>query len=185
MVATATPSVAQDANTAEHLLNLLISANSKGSQALLKDPHGASHSSWYLWLPPHFNTSLDIRYISRQQVKNKEVIRKWKDWAQGSNFCFNEGSIIYDRDVSSFETWGDKLDAIDFYIVLGPTQPVSFRGNPGFDALADDGMPGTGRNPGSVNFKVYVPTSDHRSIVTEEHTVSQDQFVRYAITGSL
>jgi hypothetical protein len=184
-VAAATRSVAQDAKTAEQLLDLLISANSKGSQALLKDPQGASHTSWHLWLPPHFNTSLDIRYTSRQQVKNKEVIRKWRDWAQGSNFYFNEGAIIYDRDVSSLETWGDKLDTIDFYIVLGPTQPVSFRGNPGYAASADDGTPGTGRNPGSVNFKVYVPTSDHRSIVSEEHDVSQDQFVRYAITGSL
>ena len=184
-MAAATPSVAQDANTAKQLLKLLIPATGKGCQALLKDPHAASHTSWHLWLPPHFNTSLDIRYISRQQVKNKEVIRKWKDWAQGSNFCFNEGAIIYDRDVSSLETWGDKLNAIGFYIVLGPTQPVSFRGNPGFDASAFVGTPGGGRNPGSVNFKVYVPTSDHRSIVSEEHTVSQDQFVHYAITGSL
>lgn len=184
-MAAATSSVAQDANTAEHLLELLISANSKGIKALLKDPHGASHTSWHLWLPPHFNTSLDIRYISRQQVKNKEVIRKWKDWAQGSSFCFNEGAIVYNRDVSGLDTWGDKLDVIDFYIVLGPTQPVSFRGKPGYDASADDGTPGARRNPGSVNFTVYVPTSDHRSIVTEVHTVSQDQFVRYAITGSL
>lgn len=184
-MAVATPSVAEDAKTAEQLLDLLISANSRGSQTLLKDPHGASHTSWHLWLPSHFNTSLDIRFISRQQVKNKEVIRKWKDWAQGSNFCFNEGVIIYDRDVSILETWGDKLDAINFYIVLGPTQPVSFRGSPGHQETADDGTPGSGRNPGSVNFKVYVPTSDHRSAISVEHTVSQDQFVRYAITGSL
>jgi hypothetical protein len=107
--------VAQDADTAERLLDHLISANSKGSQALLKDLHGASHTSSHLWLPPHFN----IRYISRQQVKNKEVLRKWKDWAQDSNFCFNEGAIIYDRDVSSLESWGDKLDVIDFSILMG------------------------------------------------------------------
>ena len=182
-MAVATPSVAQDSKTAEQLLDLLISANSKGSRTLLKDPHGASHTSWHLWLPPHFNTSLDIRYISRQQVKNKEIVRKWKDWAQGSSFCFSEGAIIYDRDVSSLATWGDKLDAINFYIVLGPTRPVSFRGNPGHVESADDVTRESGRNPGSVNFKVYVPTSDHRSAVSKEHNVSQDQFVRYAITG--
>ena len=43
-MAAATPSVAQDANSAEQLLDLLISANRKGSQSLLKDPHGASHT---------------------------------------------------------------------------------------------------------------------------------------------
>ena len=183
-MAVATPSVAEDAKAAEQLLDLLISANSKGSQVLLKAPHGASHTSWHLWLPSHFNTSLDIRYISRQQVKNKEVVRKWKDWAQGSSFCFNEGAIIYDRDVSSLATWGEKLDAINFYIVLGPTQPVSFRGNTGHVESADGATNEYGRYPGSVNFKIYVPTSDHRSTTSEEHNVSQDQFVRYAITGS-
>jgi hypothetical protein len=71
------------------------------------------------------------------------------------------------------------------FIVLGPTLPVSFRGIPGYDASADEGTPGAGRNRGSVNFKVYVPSNDRRSIVSEEHTVSQDQFIRYAITGSL
>lgn len=180
-----TLAVAQDAEIAEQVLSVLISASSKGSQTLLKDPHGASHTSWHLWLPPHFNTSLDIRHVWRQQVRNKEVIRKWKDWAQGSSFCFNEGAIIYNRDVSIFKTWDEKLDALDFYIVLGPTQPVSLRTSPSHDGPSNKSPTGIGRNPGSVNFKVYVPTSDHRSIMSEEHTVSQDQFVRFAITGSL
>ena len=127
---TATLSIAQDAKAAEEALDLLISKhskNSKGSKTLLKDPDESSHASWHLWLPPHFNTSLDLRYIWRQQTKNKEVVRKCKEWTQGCNFCLNEGAIIYDRDISSLETWGDKLDAIGFYVVLGPTQPVTLR----------------------------------------------------------
>lgn len=180
----ATLSIAQDARAAEDTLDLLISYNSKGSKKLLKDPDGATHGSWQLWLPPHFNTSLDLRYIWRQQTKNKEVVRKWKEWAQGSNFSFNEGAIIYDRDVSSLETWGDKLDAIDCYVVLGPTQPVSLRANSASDAAVDDSFGRAQRNPGSVNFRIFVPTTDHRSVVSGEHTVTQDQFVRYAISGS-
>ena len=103
----ATLSVAPDAKAAKQALDVLISMNIKGGKTLLKDPDAASHSSWHLWLPRHFNTSLDLKYIWRQQVKNKEVVRKWKEWAQGSSFCFNEGAIIYDRDVSEMETWGE------------------------------------------------------------------------------
>ena len=181
----ATLSLAPDAKAAEQALDVLISTSSKGSRSLLKDPDAASHDSWHLWLPPHFNTSLDLRYIWRQQVKNKEVVRKWKEWAQGSSFCFNEGAIIYDRDVSSLETWGDKLDAIDFYIALGATQPVSLRAITASEASTDEGLGRVQRHPGSVNFKVFVPTSDHKSTLSYEHTVTQDQFVRYAISGSL
>ena len=83
------------------------------------------------------------------------------------------------------ETWGDKLDAIDFYIVLGETQPVSLRVSTTSEATTDEGQGGVQRHPGSVNFKVFVPTSDHRSTFSHEHTVTQDQFVRYAISGSL
>jgi len=184
-VTKATLSVAPDATAAEQALDDLISMNSKGGKTLLKDPDAASHNSWHLWLPPHFNTSMDLKYIWRQQVKNKEVVRKWKEWAQGSSFCFNEGAIIYDRDVSGLETWGDKLDAIDFYIVLGTSRPVSLRASTVSEALTDEGPGRVQRNPGSVNFKVFVPTNDHRSAFSREHTVTQDQFVRYAISGSL
>ena len=184
-MAKATLSVAPDAKAAEQSLDVLIATNSKGSRRLLKEPDTATHNSWYLWLPPHFNTSLDLRYIWRQQVKNKEVVRKWKEWAQGSSFCFNEGAIIYDRDVSSLVTWGDKLDAIDFYVVLGATQPVSLRASTASEASTDEGLGGVQRHPGSVNFKVFLPTSDHRSTFSHEQTVTQDQFVRYAISGSL
>lgn len=181
---TATLSIAQDARAAEETLDLLISKNSRGCKTLLKDPDAATDGSWHLWLPPHFNTSLDLRYIWRQKTKNKEVVRKWKEWVQGSNFCFNEGAIIYDRDVSSLETWGDKLDAIDFYVVLGPSQPVSLRASSASEATMDDSLGRADRNPGSVNFRIFVPTTDHRSIISREHTVTQDQFVRYAISGS-
>jgi hypothetical protein len=78
-VTKATLSVAPDATAAEQALDDLISMNSKGGKTLLKDPDAASHNSWRLWLPPHFNTSLDLKYIWRQQVKNKEVFRKWKE----------------------------------------------------------------------------------------------------------
>jgi len=178
----ATLTIAQNAKKAEEVLDLLLAKNSKASQVLLKDPDSATHASWHLWLPPHFNASLDLRYIWKQQVKNKEVVRKWKEWTQGANFSFNEGAVIYDRDVSHLETWGDKLDAIDFYVVVGQTRPVSSRPSSSLESYTEDGL---NRDPGSVSFRIYLPTSTHGSAVAHEHIVTQDQFVRYAICGSL
>lgn len=167
---------------AEENLDLLLSKSGKAGKALLKDPHTATHSSWHLWLPVHFNASLDLRFTRRQQTKNNEVIRKWKEWSQGTSFCFNEGAIIYDRDVTELETWGEKLDAIDFYVVLGPTKPVTLRSGSNSSTEAADSA---NRDPGSVNFMIYMPTDNHGSVVSHEHTVTQDHFVRYAISGKL
>jgi hypothetical protein len=167
---------------AERTLDLLLVQDSEASKVLLKDPHAATHSSWHLWLPPHFNASLDLRFIWRQQVKNKEIVSKWKEWSQGSSFCFNEGAIIYDRDVSGLETWGEKLDTIDFYVVIGHSKPAISQ--PGRDLSLEDSN-STNRNQGSVNIKIYMPTSDHGSVLSGEYTVTQEQFVLYAISGRL
>jgi hypothetical protein len=180
-----TLSIVQDAEAAAAALEVLISKNNKSGNKLLKDPRFSTDEGWHLCLPEHFNTSLDIKYIWKQKVQNKVVVHKWKEWAQGSSFCFNEGAIIYNVDVSGMKTWGEKLDAIDFYVVLGPTRPVSFRADIDIGGAAN----GTKKNrierdPGSVRFKIFEPTNDHRSVLTNEHTVSQDEFVRFAITGS-
>lgn len=178
MVVAVTSPVALDAKAAENVLHRLISKPDKASPELLKHPHISTHSSWHLWLPPHFNTSLDLRYVDKQQVKDKVVVRKWKEWRQGSSFCFNEGAIIYDRDVSACRTWGEKLDAIDFYVVVGKTRPVKSLRLPS----------GTGRlgrltrDPGLVAYRIYVPNGRGSSI-EDENIVTQDGFVRFAISG--
>ena len=182
-MATATLSIADSAQAAEEILELLIMTRNKACRTLLKDPDDATHSSWHLWLPPHFNTSLDLRFIGRQQVKDKVIVCKWKEWAQGSSFCFNEGAIIYDRDVSGLSTWGDKLKAIDFYVVIGATEPVSLRTISGVEASNESAGYAVDRYPGSVAFNIYVPSEGIGSILSSEHTVTQDEFVRFAITG--
>jgi len=179
-VSSAVVTISHDARMAEETLDLLLAKSSKAGKVLLKDPHAATHPSWHLWLPAHFNTSLDLQFTWRQQTRNKEVVRKWKEWSQGSSFCFNEGAIIYDRDVTGLETWGEKLDAIDFYVVIGPSRPVTLRPGSNFSTEAADSA---NRDPGSVNFKIYIPTSNHGSVIAQEHTVTQDYFVRYAILG--
>lgn len=176
-----TTTIAESAKMAEETLGKLISRSGKSSPILLKDPATPTPPGWHLWLPSHFNTALDLRFIWKQQVKNKEIVRKWKEWVQGSNFCFHEGSIIYDRDVSLLETWGDKLDAIDFYVNLGVTRPVALKTS--VDPVT--GLTKVSRDPGSVHCRIYRPIPSHSSVLSEEVTVTQDEFVRFAISGTL
>lgn len=87
--------------------------------------------------------------------------------------------MIYDRDVSALETWGEKLKAINFYVVINSARPVSLK-------LSKDeatGLRVTQRNPGLVSFTIY--TCDHACSdeMSEEITMTQDEFVKFAITG--
>ena len=171
-------SIAEDATMAKKLLDRLTSSKGRNSRTLLKDPAIATPPSWHLWLPPHFNTALDLKFIQKQQVKDKVIIRQWKEWAQGSNFCFNESSIIYDRDVSHLETWGDKLRAIKFYLVLGATKPARR------DTTGSAETTSCQRDPGIVNYSMYEPSLEHGSRLVAQEVLTQDEFVHFAITGS-
>jgi len=161
----------------------------RSASILLKNPAANTDSSWHLCLPAHFNTALGLRFSWKQKVQNKQIVDRWREWSQGSHFCFSEGSIIYDRDVSQLETWAEKLDAVDFFIVLGPTKPVAIRTLPA-DAT---GASRIERDPGSVWFKICLPDPDGPRFTSitaaadkgEFMHLTQDEFVRFAISAVL
>ena len=152
----------------------------KHSSLLLKDPLGKSHSSWHLCFPKHFNDALDIKYIEKTQVKDKEVVDRWREWVQGSNFNFEQGSVVYDRDVSGCATWGEKLSLIKFFVEVYKSTPVS---------LVEKTDPSNGkvnliRNKGHIELHIFEPTEDKKSCkVVKKIDLNQDNFVRYAICG--
>ena len=150
-------SLASDASAAARLLDDLVAKPGRSASMLLKDPATNTDESWHLCLPAHFNTALGLRFSCKQKVKNKQVVDRWREWSQGSHFCFNEGSIIYDRDVSGLTTWAEKLEAVDFFIVLGPTKPVTIR------TLSTDttGPRRIERDPGSVCFRIFFQDPDN------------------------
>ena len=186
-------SVAKEAPAAAALLKSLIANPGRTQPTLLKDPAITTDPSWHLCLPPHFNTALGLKFLQKQKVKNKEIVERWREWVQGSNFAFSEGSIIYDRDVSQMETWGEKLEAVDFYVVLGSTRPVSLKTN----RDASTGLKKVERDPGLVTFRIYSSDSstspspgkvadvmNANSFPQDQFLqVTQDEFVRFAITG--
>jgi hypothetical protein len=172
-----------NASEAEEALDMLVSGAGKVGRKLLKCPSTSTPSSWHLSLPPHFNTALGLKFSQRQKVKNAKVVKRWKEWAQSGNFCFNEGSIVYDRDVYGLKKWGEKLEAINTFIVIGKTVPVSLR------IIKDEetGLKETRRDPGFVSFKIYGLDHESRlkSIFIRETSSTQDDFVRFAISGKL
>ena len=178
---TQTASYADDAAGAEAALDLLISGSRKGGKKLLKCPSAPTPSSWHLCLPPHFNAALGLKFAYKQKVTNRQVAERWKEWVQSGNFDFNEGSIIYDTDVCGLNTWGEKLAAIESYVVIGKTRPVSLRI---INEDATDSVK-THRDPGLVTFKIYVPDPEAglKSNCIREVTLTQDEFVRFAISG--
>jgi hypothetical protein len=180
---TQTDSHADDAAGAEAALDLLIYGSRKIGKNLLKCPSTPTPSSWHLCLPPHFNAALGLKFSHKQKVSNGQVAERWKEWVQSGNFDFNEGSIIYDTDVCGLNTWREKLAAIESYIVIGKTRPVSLKT---FNEDAPD-LVKTHRDPGLVTFKIYVPDPESglKSICLREVTSTQDEFIRFAISGKL
>ncbi len=180
---TQTASCADDAAEAEAALDLLISGSRKGGKNLLKSPSAPTPSSWHLCLPPHFNAALGLKFSYKQKVTNGQVAERWKEWVQSGNFDFNEGSIIYDTDVCGLNSWGEKLAVIESFVVIGKTRPVSLRN---FNEDATD-LVKTHRDPGLVTFKIYAPDPESglKSICLREVTSTQDEFVRFAISGKL
>ncbi len=177
-----TVSYAANASEAEVALDSLLSGASKAGKKLLKFPSCSTPSSWFLSLPPHFNSALGLKFSQKQKVKNAKVVERWKDWTQSGSFCFNEGSIIYDRDVYGLKTWGEKLAAIQIFVVIGKAIPVSLR------TFKDEdiGLEKTRRDPGLVTFKIYGIAHDtsFKPTFLREVTSTQDSFVRFAISGN-
>ncbi|MFN9646396.1 MAG: hypothetical protein ACK6BG_15050 [Cyanobacteriota bacterium] len=172
-------SIADHAKTALAILQDLTEKPGKNSSSLLKNPAASTHPSWNLWLPPHFNSALDLRFLQKQKTKNKEVVAVWKEWVQGGRFQFNEGSILYDRDVAALATWGEKLATIDFYVLIHAARPVTVK--PGKEE--DAGARAMRRHPGLVSFAIHTTKPSGSQQVSREITMSQDEFVRFAITG--
>jgi hypothetical protein len=171
--------IASDIRSAETILQGLVEQPGKSSATLLKHPDASTPSSWHLWLPPHFNSALDLRFLQKQKTKNKEVVQTWREWVQGGRFQFNEGAIIYDRDVSALRTWGEKLKVINFYILIQAARPVTVKASQD----QETGLRRMRRNSGLVTFVMFAAQPNGGEAESNPITMTQDAFVRFAITG--
>ena len=133
---------------------------------LLKDPAAETTDGWHMCVPSYFNDALDIRLTERKVNKKPTLV-----WTQGASFSFKVGDTLYDT-LDAYKSWSDALRTIDL------CAQVKMGSNAG---PVDSN---SGRFDGLVKFSIFTPTQDRSRLVERsEHTMSQDDFVRFLISG--
>lgn len=138
----------------------------KRSTDLLKNPIVEGTEEWYMCVPSCFNEALDVKRTERVEDKKKSLV-----WTQGSAFSFKQGDILYDT-ADAYKVWSEALKNINLCVQI----------NTASSAQPSQGE--FGRFSGSVSFSILAPDKDRSKIVEcAEHTMSQDDFVRFLIVG--
>ena len=154
---------------ATELLQVITTNNptrQKRSLDLLKPPDAQYSGGWFASVPSCFNEALDIQQTVRK-VDGKKILC----WTQGAFFSFKQGDIIYDTP-HAYEQWSQALTQIGVGIFVREAADVS---------LSEDGK---SRFPGSVTFSILKPNRQRTKLVEhEQRTLTQDEFVRFLITG--
>ena len=160
--------------TREHaaaLLTELLSLADKGKkkfkrlETLLKEAASSAPSDWFMHVPKCFDESLDIQLTERKIKRESFMV-----WTQGVNFSFDEGDMFYDAS-EGYERWSTALKHVNLAVQV----------NTGISAQTlDDG----GRLTGNVRFSILVPAADRSCLAKAgDHSMSQDDFVRFLISG--
>ena len=109
---------------------------------------------------------MDIKQTDRIENKKKSRV-----WTQGSSFSFKAGDTLYDT-VEAYQVWPKALKTITICVQVKMA------------SSAGPSEGGTGRCSGSVTFTILTPNGDRSKIFErDEHTMSQDEFVRFLIAG--
>lgn len=134
---------------------------------LLKQPEKDSEG-WFMNVPSCFNGALDIRQTERV-VKGKKSL----DWTQGAFFSFKSGDTIYDTP-EAYKVWSEALKQIKVCLTV---KNATSAGNNESDNI---------RYPGSVTFAILKPDKQRTKLIEQEQrTLSQDEFVKFLITGNM
>jgi len=136
------------------------------TENLLKDPSTQCGDGWYMCVPSCFNDALDIKRTERVKSRKKRLV-----WTQGSWFSFKRGDTVYDTP-DAYKVWSEALKSINLCVQI---------------KMASNAGPSDGaseRFSGSVAFAILTPNKARSKLVERaEHTISQDDFVRFLIAG--
>jgi hypothetical protein len=148
------------------VLESLIATPENRSLELLKNPESDYEKSWAMCVPVAFNDALDIKRSERTVDGRKTIC-----WTQGSSFSFREGDTIYDSP-RAYHDWDEALKHINLFVQVQEATSVVRSKDPHV------------RSPGSLTFLIFMPNRDRTGVIARaRHTLSQDDFVRFLITG--
>mgnify|MGYP007004377561 CR=1 FL=1 len=140
------------------LLNSLRSFSSKRSLVLMRE-HSCADPEWSYWVPPSFNSALDIKLTARI-IEGKQVTV----WTQGGLLAFSGGDVLH------LQSNGGCSDSLECVQVVSSTP----------DYYADD----TGFISGRVEFDVFVrPDTQSPYRAVRRDSLSQLDFVKLLIWG--
>lgn len=135
---------------------------------LLRPHDSKGEKDWFFCVPEHFNDALDIQLTAR---KKKDEERKWF-WMQGGWFYFKSGDVLYDS-ADAYENWQGKGMHFHYCLQVGKA------------TAATPATKTTERNPGLVEFSVYLPDKKSGELSLKgKYSVTQDDFVKFLISGS-
>lgn len=116
----------------------------------------------------------NIKTTPKGKVIYKKRVERQRIWTQATTFDFRAGYFFCDK-VLDYCSWGEALPQITCGISVVDAMPAS--------AAQGENV---ARNPGYVVFTVYKKSADGLQLVpSERHTVTQDDFVRYLISGKI
>lgn len=127
---------------------------------------GPIAEGWFMRVPPCFNEALDIKLTERILKKKRSLVR-----TQGSSFSFKTGDILYATPYA-YKDWPEALKSITLCVQVKE---------------ASSAIPSTKkipRDPGLVTFSIiFVNKEQSKYVERGEHTMSQDEFVKFLIVG--
>ncbi|MCK5595787.1 hypothetical protein KAI19_06365 [bacterium] len=156
-------------NNALDILNRLLTSNGKEKRLteLIKDPQKEYTDEWYMSLPTSFNEALDIKRTPRKTNGIEELV-----WTQSSRFSFDTGDTIYDTSYAYMNEWLEALKYIKLCVQV----------NEAINATPADKT--HKRMSGMVNFDIFIPNKQKSKLTNiGKHTLTQDDFVRFLISG--
>lgn len=101
----------------------------------------------------------------------QKVRHHYSVWTQTTNFAFREGYTLHQAAPS---TWAEQLDGNGISLQIVEALPAA-AGNAGMD-----------RDSGFVVFQLFEKSDDGKKMQpVSKHTLTQDDFIRYLITGTM
>ena len=134
---------------------------------------------------PLRNEDGSIKLTPKTKKPVYATIRKLR-WAQGGNFCFSDGCVLYNKRIPSGESWGETLKKEISVIKIIKALPVQYnQQSEEIEKLGEgDMIDKSSRFPGYIEAAIY-ESYGHGLVHIGNFKTSQDDLIKILITGDM